>query len=208
MTFVVIAGVLQLLLAATFVIVPLGGAHYGAAAQRAAEADLVRQGRPADLVRQGRPADLVRQGRPADLVRQGRPADLLSAHGIDFTASRASVAIACSIGAVLAVLAVLVLAGSGPGRIATWVAMAVMIVLGLVVMPGEVFTTRYVAAAFRKSDDPRLDGIDVAAFVNAAAGQFPSWLLFAIAARFALATIGSAIVIVLLAIPAAGGHFA
>lgn len=181
MTVVLIAGVLQLLLAATFVIVPLGGARYGVAAQRAAE---------------------------ADLGRQGRPVDLLSDHGIDFTASRASIAIACSIGVVLTILAVLVLAGSGPGRIATWVAMAVMLLLGLVIMPGEVFTTRYVTAVFRKSDDPRLEGMDVAAFVNAAAGQFPSWLLLAIAARFALATVGSATVVVLLAIPAASGHFA
>lgn len=36
MTVVLIAGVLQLLLAATFVIVPLGGARYVVAAQRAA----------------------------------------------------------------------------------------------------------------------------------------------------------------------------
>ncbi|WP_326626697.1 hypothetical protein OIE67_29985 [Nonomuraea fuscirosea] len=63
-----------------------------------------------------------------------------------------------SIGVCLAALALLNLSGSGTGRILSWIFQAVIFVLGCVIMPGEVFTTRYIKAAFHKSDDPSLRG--------------------------------------------------
>lgn len=73
--------------------------------------------------------------------------------------------------------------------------------LGCVIMPGEVFTTRYLEAAARKSDDPELRGLDVQAVVDAAVGAFPTWFRPVITARFVLATLGSLAVVILLALP-------
>jgi hypothetical protein len=47
----------------------------------------------------------------------------------------------------------------------------------------------------------------VRAFVEAATGAFPRWFVFVVRARFVLVTLGSALVIVLLALPSAGEHF-
>ncbi|MEO3875047.1 hypothetical protein ABGB18_40190 [Nonomuraea sp. B12E4] len=71
---------LQFLLALTYLIVPLAGHRYGFAAQRAADAEIRRQGH--DL---------------AVLVK----------HGLDFTASHASVVVSVAIAVGLATLAVL-----------------------------------------------------------------------------------------------------
>jgi hypothetical protein len=52
-----------------------------------------------------------------------------------------------------------------------------------------------------------LRGIDVKAFVDAARGAYPGWFGFVVAARLALATVGSLLVIVLLAVPQASAYF-
>ncbi|MEW9555417.1 hypothetical protein [Nonomuraea sp. NPDC050783] len=107
-----------------------------------------------------------------------------------------------SIGVCLVALAVLNPGGSGTGPILSWIFQAIVLVLGCVIMPGEVFTTRYIRAAVRKSDDPSLRGLDAGAFVDAAAKAYPSWFRGVIAARLVLATAGSLLVIGLLAMPA------
>ncbi|NJP96241.1 hypothetical protein HCN51_43565 [Nonomuraea sp. FMUSA5-5] len=178
---VLCASLLQLLLAGTFLVIPVIGRRRGPDAQRAAE---------------------------AEVARQGIPGDVLARHRIDFGASRASVVLAMSIGVCLMALALLNLSGSGTGRLLSWIFQAIVFVLGCVIMPGEVFTTRYLKAAARKSDDPSLRGLDVGAFVDAAAKAYPSWFRGVIAARLALTTAGSLLVIGLLATPAAGGYFA
>ncbi|TMR21338.1 hypothetical protein ETD86_15680 [Nonomuraea turkmeniaca] len=175
------ASLLQLLLAGTFFVIPVVGRRLGPAAQRAAE---------------------------AEVARQGIPGAVLARHRIDFGASQASVVLAMSIGVCLVALALLNLSGSGTGRILSWIFQAVVFVLGCVIMPGEVFTTRYLQAAARKSDDPSLRGLDVEAFVEAAVKAYPSWFRGVIAARLVLATAGSLLVIGLLAMPAVSGYFA
>ncbi|UBU08703.1 hypothetical protein [Nonomuraea gerenzanensis] len=171
---VVSASVLQLLLAATFFLIPVVGRGRGPAAQAAAG---------------------------AEVARQGLAAGLLARHRIDFGASRASVVVAMSIGGCLVVLAVLNLAGSDTGRVLTWIFQGIVFVLGCVIMPGEVFTTRYLEAAARRSGDPELRALDVAALVGAAAREYPGWFRAVVAARFALATLGSLAVIALLVLP-------
>ncbi|MGR6917952.1 hypothetical protein ACU635_27235 [[Actinomadura] parvosata] len=178
---VLCASILQLLLAGTFFVIPVVGRRRGPDAQRAAE---------------------------TEAARQGIPGAVLARHRIDFGASRASVVVAMSIGGCLVALALLNLNGSGTGRILSWIFQAVVFVLGCVIMPGEVFTTRHIKAAARKSDDPDLRGLDVEAFVEAATKAYPSWLPGVIAARFVLATAGSLLVIILLAMPAASDYFA
>ncbi|MCO1577185.1 hypothetical protein M8C13_15615 [Crossiella sp. SN42] len=161
----------QSLLAVTFWLVPFAGARRGAAAQRAAE---------------------------GEVVRQGFPAAVLTGRGVDFGASTASLVLAASIGVVFAALGALNLAGADLGRTLTWIAQPIILVLGLIVMPGEIWTTRYVEAGFRKSGDPAVRGLDVGSMVEAARRAYPAWLHLAIIARFALATAGSTVIIVLL----------
>ena len=178
--FVFVASLLQFLLAATFVIIPVVGTRYGAGAQRAAE---------------------------TAVVRQGFPATLLTERRINFGASRASVVLAIAIGLCFATLASLNLAGNGAGQTLSWIFQPIILVLGCVIMPGEVFVARFIESAFTKSDDPALRNINVKAFVDAAVTAFPGWFQYVIAARFALATLGSLVVIVLLAVPAATAYF-
>ncbi|WP_225997965.1 hypothetical protein [Myceligenerans pegani] len=66
------------------------------------------------------------------------------------------------------------------------------------IMPGEVFPTRYVETAFRKKG---IRDIDVRSFVDAAEAAYPSWIRSVIITRFVLATLGSILVITLLAVP-------
>ncbi|TYB57477.1 hypothetical protein FXF51_40640 [Nonomuraea sp. PA05] len=178
---VLCASLLQFLLAGTFFVIPAVGRRRGPVAQRAAE---------------------------DEVARQEISAAVLARHRIDFGASRASVVLAMSIGACLVVLALLDLSGSGTVRILSWMFQGVVFVLGCVIMPGEVFTTRYLKAVARKSDDPSLRSLDVEAFVDAAAKAYPSWFRGVIAARLVLATAGSLVVISLLAMPAASDYFA
>ncbi|WHT20240.1 hypothetical protein N8J89_03970 [Crossiella sp. CA-258035] len=162
---------MQALLAVTFWLIPFAGARHGAAAQRAAE---------------------------GEVVRQGFPAAVLTGRGVDFGASAASLVLAASIGLAFAVLGALNLAGADLGRILTWIAQPIILVLGLIVMPGEIWTTRFVGAAFRKSGDPAVRDLDVGSMVEAARRAYPAWLPLAVITRFALATAGSVLVMVLL----------
>ncbi|MCK2242654.1 MULTISPECIES: hypothetical protein [unclassified Crossiella] len=161
----------QVVLAATFVLIPYVGARHGAAAQRAAE---------------------------KNVTHQGFPAGLLAQHGINFGATRTSVVLALTIALCFAALGALTLTAPDLARPLTWIAQPIMLVLGLVIMPGEVFTTRYVEAAFRKSADPATHDLNVAAFVTAARKTYPTWFPTVVVTRFATATAGSILALVLL----------
>jgi hypothetical protein len=171
---------LQFLLAATFMIIAATGGRYGPSAQRAAETEVTRQRFPARVLAQRR---------------------------INFGASRASIIIAISIGLCLATLASLNLAGNGTGQILSWIFQSIVLILGCVIMPSEVFLVRGIESAFKKSGDPALRDINVKAFVDAAVGAFPAWYRYMIAARFVLATVGSLLVVILLAVPSANAYF-
>lgn len=169
----VVVAIVQFLLAATFVVIPVVGAATGPRAQRAAE---------------------------AEVARQGHAVAVLAEHKVDFGAGRASVVLAIAIGVLFAVVAALNLAGVPLGETLTWIVQPIMLLLGLTIMPGEVFTTRFLASAFGKAEDPAIRSIDVKAFVDAARSAYPAWAPAVIAARFGLATAGSILVIVLLAV--------
>ncbi|WP_329082703.1 hypothetical protein [Streptosporangium sp. NBC_01469] len=177
---VAVAVTLQLLLAATFLIVPIAAWITGGSAQRAAEAEIVRQGRP-----------------PA----------ILAQHGIRFKEQAWEFALALGIAGCLTALALLNLAANGTGRILSWIIEPVVLLGVGFVTAGQVFATRYTEAAFRKSGDHTVRNIDVRAVIAAANTGFPSWLRPLVLARFPLATLGSLLVIILLATPAAGAYF-
>jgi hypothetical protein len=161
---VISAALLQGLLAALFLIIPVVVARHGGKAQRAAE---------------------------AEVVRQGVPAGVLARHRVRFDERPVEFLLPVAIGLGLATLAWLNLAGNGTGRVLSWVLQPILLVAGGLITGGQVFPTRSLESAFRKSTDPTLRGIDVAAFVDAARRAFPAWLRQLIVARFVLVTAGS-----------------
>jgi hypothetical protein len=171
---------LQFLLAATFLIIAVVAYFYGANAQRAAE---------------------------TEVVNQGFPAGILARHGVRFEESGVEILLPVAIALCLAALASLNLAGSEVGRILSWIFQSILVVAGGLIMSRQVFPVRFLESAFKKSGDATLQGIDVRAFVDAARGAFPAWLRYLLAARLVLATVGSLLVIILLAVPSANAYF-
>jgi hypothetical protein len=177
---VVLAAVLQLLTAVPFLLGSAVVLVYGADAQAAAE---------------------------AEVARQGIPAGILADHGVSFGSNRAELPFAIAIVVVLAALAVLNLTGDRNGRILSWIFHPVLFVAGCIIIPGQVFTTGYLEAAFKKSGDAALERIDVQALVDAAADVMPSWLLSVNVGKLVLTTLGSLLIITLLAVPSARSFF-
>ena len=177
---VLIAVVLQFALAATFVVLPVAVAVRGRAAQWAAEDEVVRQGGPAGT-----------------LVR----------HRIGFAEKAWEFCLAIGIAVVLATLAGLNLAGSGTGRVLSWVVEPIVLIAVGFVCAGQVFAVRYTRAAFARSDDPAVRVLDAGAVLAAAEVELPSWIRPVVLLRFGLVVFGSPLVIVLLALPSSGPYF-
>jgi hypothetical protein len=177
---VVLASILQYLLAVSFIIMPIIAYGYGADAQRAAE---------------------------AEVAKQGFPAGVLTQHGVNIKERGIDTLLPFAIALGLATLASLNLAGSGVGRILSWILQPIVLVAGGMVTAGQVFATRYVESAFRKSGDPTLYGINVKAFMDAAMAVFPAGFRSLVITRFTLTTAGSLLIIILLTIPPANAYF-
>ncbi|MFG2330026.1 hypothetical protein ACGFMM_10410 [Streptomyces sp. NPDC048604] len=175
-----LAVALQLLLAACFLVIPVTVWFTGAAAQRAAE---------------------------AEVVRQGHGADVLARHGIRFKEERWEFALALSIGALLVTLASLTLAAHDSARLASWIAEPLVFLVVGFITAGQVFAVKYTEAAFRRSEDPAVRAIDARAVIAAANSRFPGWLRALVLVRFPLATLGSLAVVALLATPTAAAYF-
>jgi hypothetical protein len=170
---VFVASILQLALAATFLLIPIIASRYGTRAQRAAE---------------------------AEVVKQGFPPEVLAQHRVRFAESGVETLLPFAIALCLVALAALNLAGSDAGRIASWIFQPLLFVAGSFITAGQVFTVRYIESAFKKSGDATLQRINVRAFVDAARQAFPAWLPYLIVVRFVLVTVGSLLVIILLAV--------
>jgi hypothetical protein len=61
-----------------------------------------------------------------------------------------------------------------------------------------IFTAQFLESAFKNSGNATLENINMQAVVDAAAQAFPTWLPYLLDAKFALATLGSLLVIILL----------
>ena len=70
----------------------------------------------------------------------------------------------------------------------------------------QVFATGYIRRSFGKADDTLRD-IDVGSFMDAAEKAFPSGFRSLVIARFLLATVGSIMVITLMATSSATEYF-
>jgi len=177
---VAIAAALQLLLAATFVVITVTVWFTGGAAQRAAE---------------------------AEMARQGHSPELLARHGIRFAERGWELALALAIAAALVALGALNLAGNGTGRLSSWIAQPIVLVGAGLVTGGQVFAARFTEAALAKSGDAGAGSVDVRRVIAAASSGFPAWVRPLVVARFVLTTLGSLAVIALLATPSAGTYF-
>jgi hypothetical protein len=78
---------------------------------------------------------------------------------------------------------------------------------GGAIIADQVFAVQVIRPAFENSDNPTLESINVQSVVDAAVDTFPRWFLFNVYAGFVLATLGSLVVIVLLACPPANAYF-
>jgi hypothetical protein len=174
---VVFAATLQLLTVLPFLLGTFVVLVYGAGAQAAAE---------------------------AEVARQGLPAAVLARHGVTFAGSET---LAIVLALILVALASLNLAGKRTGRILSWVFQSILFVMGAVIIPGQLFTTQFLKSSFMDSGDPMLARIDVPALVGAVTHVMPGWLSSVNIAKLALTTVGSILVVVLLALPSSRAYF-
>ena len=177
---VVLASVLQFTTALTFVAMGWIAHVRGSSAQAAAETEAMRQGFSKDLLVRGK---------------------------VNFKESRAELSLPLLIAVVLTALALLNVAGSNAGRVATWAFHSILLLAGGLVTGQQVFAVRFVGSAFSKSGDADLARVDVDALIDAATGAFPHWFRSVVAIRFVLVTVGSLVVILALALPSASSHF-
>nr|WP_042186619.1 hypothetical protein [Kibdelosporangium sp. MJ126-NF4]CEL17410.1 hypothetical protein [Kibdelosporangium sp. MJ126-NF4]CTQ91362.1 hypothetical protein [Kibdelosporangium sp. MJ126-NF4] len=168
-----VAGIVQLMLAVTFVIIPIIAYRHGTTAQRAAE---------------------------TEVKNQGFPAEVLARHRIRFAESATETLFPFGVALCLATLALLNLTGTEIGRVLSLVVQPLLLIGGGVITAGQMAPIRFVESALRKSGDTAIRTIDVKAFVDAANAAFPAYLRPIIVTRFALVTGGSVLVIVLLAL--------
>ncbi|MDQ3895852.1 MAG: hypothetical protein M3326_01160 [Actinomycetota bacterium] len=177
---VAVASALQIATAGTFVVMTVLALRYGGEGQHAAEEAVTAQGLPGDLLARGR---------------------------VNFRESTSEAGIPIAIAAVLVALAALNLASVNIGRVLSWAVQPILMLLGGFVTGSQVFAIRQLKSAFARSGDDELARIDVERTVAAAVAVFPRWFRPMVLARFLLVTAGSALVIVLLAVPMSSSHY-
>ncbi len=177
---VTLAAVLQLLLATAFGISVVTALLYGPAAQQAAE---------------------------NEMRRQGLPPGALTGESLRFDEGLAGTAPALAIALILITLAMLNLNGRRLGRLLTWIFQPLLAIAGAILVSGQVFLAQGITKAFAQSDNQALHAVDVEALVKAAAAEFPNWYPIESWAKLILVTLGSVLIVVLLALPTARAFF-
>ncbi|WP_354641832.1 hypothetical protein [Kitasatospora camelliae] len=164
--------VLQLLVAAAFVSIPVVRDRYGALAAAAAEAELRRQG-----------------------VRT----TALSENGMRFDAGGHETWAPVGIAAVITASAVLNLTQAGIATTATWIVQSLVLAVNGLILYSNLTAVSSVQAAFRRKDDPELARIEVAPLLRAAEHAFPRWVRTLQNARHTVVFGASALALVALA---------
>ncbi len=159
-----------LLLALTFIIIPIVAQKYGQRAQNAAE---------------------------KAVADQGFEPGLLLKNGVKMTESKVEMLLPFAFAALYMVVAAVSIA-SGLNHVLLWIVEVFTLVVVGMVTAQQVFVTSFVERAFKNSKDEQLHKIDVARFMAAASAEFPSWLRAIQVVRFVLATAGAFLVIVLI----------
>ncbi|GAT70413.1 hypothetical protein PS9374_06095 [Planomonospora sphaerica] len=144
----VFTAVMQSLVAAAFLSIPLVRHRYGAVAMAGAQAELARQG-----------------------VRT----TVLAENGMRFDAGGHETAAPAAVAAVMAALAALNLSGGDWARPLTWIFQSLVLVANGLILYSQLTAAKSVQAAFRRKGDPALARIDVPALLKAAEDGFPAW---------------------------------
>ncbi len=174
-----LAVVLQLLLAVAMVVSGVLNFVYGADAQQAYEDELAAQG-------------------------AGDSQLAVDSGGFEGTSN---LVFPIVVAALMVVLALLNAVGNRVGRILSWVFQPLVLVCGGIVLAGSLFAVPLMQWGFDNAGDERLEGLDASALVEAAYGAFPAWSFVVDWAVALLATLGSLLVIILLAVPSSNAYF-
>jgi hypothetical protein len=170
-----------LLFAAVFVIAPIVLIIYGAAGQAAAE---------------------------GEVAREGLSPDVLAQHHISFNESAGLLIIPFAMTCLSAALGFLNLSGKRVGWVVSLVYEPLLLIIGGLIIGGQIFAARLLERAFKNSGDATLVHLDAKAIAVAVTKAWPTWFYpYTTYARFALATLGSLLVIVLLLTPSAKAYF-
>ncbi|MCH7230324.1 hypothetical protein L0U85_05560 [Glycomyces sp. L485] len=177
---VTVAVWLQLLLAAALAVSAVVGFVYGSKANDAFEAELADQG--------------------FDIAE-------IPGNTANFGGGAGDLVFALVIVALLVVLAMLNAAGNRVGRILTWIFQPLVLICGAFLFAGQLFLAQFLQFAFDSSPNEDLQEVDVEALVDAVYGVYPGWSVLVDWVVVALATLGSILVIILLAVPSANAYF-
>ncbi|MET8311177.1 MULTISPECIES: hypothetical protein [unclassified Micromonospora] len=164
-----LAAVMQLLVAAAFVSIPVVRHRFGPVAKAAAEAELRRQ--------------------------NVRP-EVLAENKLRFDASGHETAAPVAVAAVMTTVAALHLAGSDLAQPLTWIFSSLVVLMNVVIVYSNLTAVKSVEAAFRRNGDPELTRVEVKPFLQAAENAFPRWVRAQTYLRNTVVFAGSAVALV------------
>ncbi|MEU0302660.1 hypothetical protein ABZ252_24820 [Streptomyces sp. NPDC006175] len=144
-----LAAVMQLLVAAAFVSIPVVRHLFGPAAKAAAVAELRRQ--------------------------NVRP-EVLEENNLRFDAGGHETAAPVAVAAVMTATAAVNFAGAAPAQLLTWIFSSLVLLMNAVIVHSDLTAVKSVEAAFRRKGDPELARVEVAPFLRAAEDAFPRWV--------------------------------
>ncbi|MFD9445583.1 hypothetical protein ACFWBR_31135 [Streptomyces sp. NPDC060006] len=144
-----LAAVMQLLVAAAFISIPLVRHRFGPAAKAAAVAELRRQ--------------------------NVRP-EVLEENSLRFDAGGHETAAPVAVAAVMTATAAVNFAGADLAQLLTWIFSSMVLLMNAVIVYSNLTAVKSVEAAFRRKDDPELTRVEVGPFLQAAEGAFPHWV--------------------------------
>ncbi|MEV5007334.1 hypothetical protein AB0K74_22645 [Streptomyces sp. NPDC056159] len=164
-----LAAVMQILVAAAFVSIPVVRHRFGPAAKAAAVAELRRQ----DV----------------------RP-EVLEENGLRFDAGGHETAAPAAVAAVMTATAAFNFAGADLAQLLTWIFSSLVLLMNAGIVYSNLTAVKSVEAAFRRKSDPELARIKVAPFLQAAENAFPHWVRAQTYLRNTTVFAGSAIALI------------
>ncbi|MEU0375064.1 hypothetical protein ABZ070_33755 [Streptomyces sp. NPDC006283] len=165
----ILAAVMQLLVAAAFISIPVVRHRFGPAAKAAAVAELRRQG--------------------------VRP-EVLEENRLRFDAGGHETAAPVTVAVVMTATATLNLVGADVAQLLTWIFSSLVVLMNAGIVYSNLTAVKSVEAAFRRKGDPELARVAVAPFLRAAEEAFPRWVRAQTYLRNTVVFAGSAIALV------------
>jgi hypothetical protein len=144
----------------------------------------------------------------AELARQGLDVSDLP-EGTDFSGGGGGtgMVVPIVIAVLILVLAILNFGGNRVGRILTWIFQPLVLICGGIVAALQVALEPFLQWTFDNSGDERVEALDAGRIVDAILSAYPGWSQVVDYAVLVLATVGSLLIIILLAVPASSAYF-